>query len=151
VGEPFALGASFGMNTALGGLETPFEKVHTLVSTPLEGCRDVFVHERSPSPACDNALPDPLEHSHVSTFGSQPSFSPKYTYDMPIDNFEICDSNFNLGHEDNMFHMLGRNVDHFESLGNFSRYDAALDPYCMNLVDTPRKIMWTPFLMEVHP
>jgi len=64
---------------------------------------------------------------------------------VPIDNFEICDPNVDLGHEDNMFHVLGGNVDHFESLGNFSGYDAILNPYCMNLVDTLRKIMWTPF------
>ena len=47
---------------------------------------------------------------------SQPSFSLELDFDVPIDNFEICDSNVDLGHEDNMFHMLGRNVDQFESL-----------------------------------
>ena len=38
--------------------------------------------------------------------------------------------------------MLGRNVDHFESLGSLCRYDAALDQYCIDLEDKPRKIMW---------
>ena len=31
------------------------------------------------------------------------------------------------------------------SLGNFSRCDAAFDPYCIYLVDKPRKIMWNTF------
>ena len=79
-------------------------------------------------------------------FYSQPSFSPEYTYDVPIDNFEICDSNVDLGNENSVLNVLGGNTDeNFESLGNFSGYDAALDPYCIYLVDTPRKIMWTPF------
>jgi len=49
VGEPFRLGASFGMNNALCGLEDTFNMKHNLVDTPLEGCRDVFMHEESPS------------------------------------------------------------------------------------------------------
>ena len=44
-----------------------------------------------------------------------------------------------------MFHMLGGNDGNFESLGYLSRYDAALDPYCINLMDKPRKIMWSTF------
>jgi len=36
-------------------------------------------------------------------------------------------------------------VDSFIYLGNFSGYDAAIDPYCKYLVDNPRKIMWNPF------
>ena len=93
VGEAFGLGASFGMNHALCGLEDTFDMDHNLVDTPLKGCRDVFVHEESPSLACDNVLPSPLEHSHVSTFCSQLSFFPEYAYDVPFGNFEICDSN----------------------------------------------------------
>ena len=54
---------------------------------------------------------------------------------MPIDNFEICDSNVDMANEDNMFHMLGGNVDHFESLGYLSGYDVTLDPYCIYLVE----------------
>ena len=45
VGERFGLGASFDMSNALCGLETPFEEVHNLVFTPLEGCHDMFMHE----------------------------------------------------------------------------------------------------------
>ena len=45
---------------------------------------------------------------------------------MPIDNFEICDSNVNLGNENNVLNVLGGNVKTFESLGIFSGYDAAL-------------------------
>jgi len=44
VGEPFRLVARLGMNNAYCGLETPFEEVHHLVKTPLERCRDMFVH-----------------------------------------------------------------------------------------------------------
>jgi len=71
--------------------------------------------------------------------------SPKLDFDVPINNLEICDFNVDMGHENNMFNVLGGNNDNFESLGNFNGYDAALDPYCMNVVDMPRKIMWTPF------
>ena len=31
------------------------------------------------------------------------------------------------------------------SLGYLSGYDAALDSYCIDLVDKPRKVLWTPF------
>ena len=85
------------MNNALYGLEDTFDMEHNLVDTPLEGCQDVFMHEGSYSLACDHVLPSSLEHSHVSTFCSQPSFSSDYPYDVPIDNFEICDSNVDMG------------------------------------------------------
>jgi len=41
--------------------------------------------------------------------------------------------------------VLGGNVETFESLGIFSGYDAALDPYCIYVVDKPRKILWNTF------
>ena len=44
-----------------------------------------------------------------------------------------------------MFNMLGGNDEIFESLGNFSGCDAALDPFCIYLVGRPRKIMWNTF------
>jgi len=44
-----------------------------------------------------------------------------------------------------MFSMLGRNVDNFLFLGYFYGCDASLDPYCIFLVDAPRKIMWNTF------
>ena len=66
---------------------------------------------------------------------------------MPIDNFEICDSNVDVGYADNIFHMLGGNVETFESLGNFSGYNAALDSYYIKLVDKPRKILWNAFFV----
>ena len=97
VGESFGLGASFGMNNALCGLEDTFDMDHNLVDTPLKGCRDVFVHEESPSLACDNVLISLLDHSHVSTFCSQPSFSLELDFDVLIDNFAICDSNVDMG------------------------------------------------------
>ena len=89
------------------GLETSFEEVHNLVYTPLEGCCDMFVHPGSPSLGCNDVIPNPLEHSHDSIMCSQPSsFFPKYTYDAPIDNLEICDSNVDLGHENKLFNVL---------------------------------------------
>jgi len=81
MGEPFRLVARFGMNNACCGLETPFEEVHHLVGTTLEGCRDMFVHEGSPSLGCDDVSPNPLEHSHVSPMCSQSSFSPNHLFD----------------------------------------------------------------------
>ena len=41
--------------------------------------------------------------------------------------------------------MLGGNVDNFPSLRYFCRYDASLEPYCIFLVDKPRKIVWNIF------
>jgi len=66
----------------------------------------------------------------------------EYYLDVPINNSEICDSNIDLGYEDNVFNMLGGNVANFISQSYFSGYDASLDPYCIHLVDKPRKIMW---------
>ena len=50
-----------------------------------------------------------------------------------------------MGHDNNMFNMLGGNVENFECLGYLSGYNVALDPYCIYLVDQRRKILWTPF------
>jgi len=147
VGEPFGLGANFGMNNALCGSDDTFDMEHNLGDTPLEGCRDAFMHEGSPSLACEKVFPSPLEHFLVSTFCSQPSFSPELDFDVPIDNFEICDSDVDMGYADNMFHMLGGIFETFESLGNFSGYNAVLDPYCINLGDKPRKILWNAFFV----
>ena len=54
VGEPFGLDASFGMNNDLCGFEDTLDRDHNLIDTPLEGCREVFVHEGSSSLTCDN-------------------------------------------------------------------------------------------------
>ena len=64
---------------------------------------------------------------------------------MPINNHLLCDSLVDLGPEDNMLNMLGRNVANFLSLGYFSGYDASLDPYCIYLEDKPKKIMCNTF------
>jgi len=117
--------------------------VHNLVYTPLEGCRNLFVHEGSYRLSYENFLPNPLEHAHVSIVSSpRSSSSPEYAFDVAIDNYEICESNVDVGDEDNMFNMLGGNVENFESLGCLCGYDVALDPYSINLEDKPRKIMW---------
>jgi len=73
---------------------------------------------------------------------SQPSLFPELDFDVPKDISNLCDFNVDVGHESNLFNVLGGNNDNFESLGNLSGYDAALDPYCTYLMDKPRKIMW---------
>ena len=113
-GESFGLGAGFGMTNALCGLGDIVEEVHNLVYTPLEGCRDLFVHEGSSSLTYNNVFPNPLEHAHVSTFSSQPSSSsPELAFDMPIANSEICASNVDLGHESHMLNSLDGNNENF--------------------------------------
>jgi len=143
VGESFGLGAGFGMTNALCGLGDTVEEVHNLVYTPLEGCRDIFFHEGSSSLTYENVLPNPLEHAHVYTFSSPPSSSSlEYAYDVPNDISEISDSNADLGNKDPVPNLLGGNNENVESLGSLCGYDAALDPYCIDLVDLPSKIMW---------
>jgi len=145
VGESLRLVARFGMNNACRGLEDTFDMEHNLVDTPLEVCRDVFVHEETPSLGSNHVSHNPLEHFHDSLLCSQPFFSPEYYVDVPKDISKLCDFNVDLGCENNMFNMLRGNDETFESLGNFSGYDATLDPYCIHLVENPRKIMWNTF------
>ena len=54
--------------------------------------------------------------------------------------------NVDLGYEDNLFDKLDENVDHVVSLGYYSGYDASLDPYCIYLMDNPRKNHMKQFL-----
>jgi len=115
-----------------------WHEVHDLAKTALEGCRDVFVHKDSPNLGCDNVLPSPLDYSHVSIICSPPSSSTEFDFDVLVDNPMFCDSNVDLGYEDDMINMLGWNVANFISLGYFSGYDASLDPYCIYLEDKPR-------------
>ena len=139
-GESFGNAATLGIDYACCGLEETLVREHNLVYTPLEGCHDSYAHEGSPGLTYDNVIPTSLDHFHVSTFSSQPSSSsPKYAFDVPIDNSEICASNVEMGHESHMLNLLGGNNETFESLGYLSGYDAALDPYCTYLVDVPRK------------
>jgi len=101
--------------------EDILDDVHDLYKTPLEGSRDVFMHKESPSLGFDNnVLHNPLDYSHVSPMYLQPSSSPEYYIDVPIDNPMICNGNVDLGYENNMFNILGGNVDNFVSLGYFS-------------------------------
>ena len=131
------------MNDALGELEDTFDMKHNLVYTPLEGCHDIFAHEGFPSLICDDAIPSSLERFHVSPMLSQSSSSsPKLAFEVPISISKICDANVDLGNEDHMLNLLDGNVENYESLGSLCGYDATLDPYCINLQDKPRKIMW---------
>jgi len=103
------------------------------------------VHEGPPSLGSNHVIPNPLDHSHVSPMCSQPSFSPEYSVDVLNDLSKFCNSNVDMGNEDNMFNMLRGNNEIFESLGYLSGYDAALDPYYIYLVDKPCEIMWNTF------
>jgi len=117
--------------------------VYDLVRTPLEESRDVFVREESLSLGFNYAFFNLLDHFHVSPICSLPSISPKHSLDVPNDNLMICDSNVDLGHEDNIFSMLGGNDHDYLSLGYLRGYDPSIDPYCISLEDLPRKITWT--------
>jgi len=103
------------------------------------------MHEESASLSCNIDLYNPLDHSHASSTCSESSISSGYSLDEPINNPKICDSNVDLGYENNMFSMLGGNVDDFVSLGCFSRFNTSIDPYCICLGDLPLKITWITF------
>jgi len=145
-GESFGYAANLGLDNALCGLEETLGRDPNLVYTPLEGCQDLFVHEGSSSLIYENVIPNSHEPYHVSTFSSPPSSSsPELAFDVPNNISEINDSNVDLGHEKHMVIPLGGNNETFESMGYFRGYDAARDPYCIDLVDLPRKIMWHTF------
>ena len=103
--------------------------------TPLEGSRNVFMHERSPSLVCNYAFTNPLDHYHVSPTCAQASISPEYSLDAPVDSPKIYHSNVDLGYEDNEFNVLGGNVDDYASFGYFKGYDPSIDPYCVCIED----------------
>ena len=123
VDEPFGFDVTFDFFDACFKSKDILDEVHGLAETPLEVSRDVFMNEESPSLGFDNnILPNPLDHSHVSPICSLHSPSPEYYIDMPIENPMIFYANNDLGYEDNMFSMLGGNVDNFMSLCYFSWY-----------------------------
>jgi len=124
-GDPLGFDARFDFADACFELEDIFDKVLDLGKTPLGGALDVLVHEESPSLGFhDIVLPNPLDHSHVSPTCLQHFISPEYSLDAPIDNHKICDSNVELGHDDNEFNVLGGSINDFRSLGYFSWYNA---------------------------
>jgi len=84
--------------------------MYDLAKTPLEGCRDMFVHGGSSSLGSNYAIPNPIEHSHVSLMCSQHSSPPKNCFEASNENPMFSDSNVDLGHEENMFNILGGNV-----------------------------------------
>jgi len=111
----------------------------------MEVSRDVFMHKDFPSLGCEIVLPNPLDHSHVSSLCSLPSPAPDCYVDVPIDKLMVFDATMDLGYEDNKFNMLGGSVDHYVSLGYFEGKDLSTDPYCVCLEDLPRKVIWTTF------
>jgi len=72
---------------------------------------------------------------------SQPSQSPEYFLDEPIDNPMIYHANIDLGYKDNIFDVLGGNLDNFVSLCYLSGCNASLYLCSMYLVGEHRKIM----------
>ena len=67
------------------GLEDTLDRVYNLVCTPLEGYRDLFVHEGLSSLSYENDLPNSLEHAHVSIVSSPPSsYSPNMRLMSPL-------------------------------------------------------------------
>jgi len=67
VGEPFKYVARLsGANVCLE-LEGTFDRVHVLARTHLKVSCDVYVHEDSSSPGSNYVVPNPIDHSHVST------------------------------------------------------------------------------------
>jgi len=119
--------------------------VYNLVEPPFEMSCGVLVHEKSSSLSYEIGLFNPLDHSHVSHMCSQLSFSPKCYFNVPNDNSMLCDSNVDLGYQDNTFNMLNGKVANFLFLGYFGGYSASLDPYCIYLLDKPRTIIWNTF------
>ena len=89
-GEPFGYAVGFSGENAYEESEDTFVMAHDLADTPLEGCRDMFMHEGSPSLGCNDAIPNPLDF-HVHTMCSQPSSFPELDFDGPIDKFKLCD------------------------------------------------------------
>ena len=79
-GEPFRYVARLSGDSVCSESEDTFDMAHHLASTPLEGCHDMFVYEGSPSFGTNYIVPYSLERFHVSTFCSQPSFSPKLDF-----------------------------------------------------------------------
>ena len=55
----------------------------------------------------------------------------------------ICDATMDLGYEDNIFYLLGGNVDNCVSLGYCRGYYPSIDPYSLYLKDFPKKVMQT--------
>jgi len=65
-------------------------------------------------------LPSPLGHSRASPLYSLLSPYPEYYVVRPVGNPMICDANTDLSYHNNMFSMLGGNVDNFMSLCYFN-------------------------------
>ena len=131
VGEAFGFLARFDIADEYCELKSTFGKVYKLAKIPLQGSCDMLMHEESPSLGFDvNVFSNHDDHSHVSLLYSLPYPSPQCDIDVAIDNYMICDATMDLSNEDNVFDMLGGNVDDYLSLGYLRWYDPPLDPYC---------------------
>ena len=79
--ESFKGVARFSVIDAHFELEDIFNKVQDLVKALLGASCDVFMHEESYSLSFDDiVLPNPLDHSYVSSICSTPSPSPRVLY-----------------------------------------------------------------------
>jgi len=116
VDEHFGLVAKFDVDTVYYESEDTYNVVHNLVETPLVGCCEVHVREESFNLVFNYVFPNPLDHSHDSPMCSHPLTSLEYYFNVAIDDLMICNSNADLGYEDNMFHIVNGNVYNFLSL-----------------------------------
>ena len=82
--------------------EGTFDRVNNLVEVSLERCCDVFVHKESLRIGCDIVLTNRLDNSYVCAICSQSSSSPKYCFEVSIENPMFCDCNVDLGREDSI-------------------------------------------------
>jgi len=82
--KPFGFESRFDVADACFKSEDILDEVHDLDNTPLEGPRGVFMHKEFTSLGCNCALPNPLDHSHVSPICSLPSPSLKYLFMRPL-------------------------------------------------------------------
>jgi len=118
VGEPFGVVAEFSVVDACFESEDTLDAVDDLVEVCLEGSCDLFQHKESHSHGCPSDLLNPLDCSHAYPLSSLPSHSLECYIDVPISSPTICGAAMDLGYE-NMFSMVGRNVDDYVFLGYF--------------------------------
>jgi len=59
----------------------------------------------------------------------------------------IC-ADMDLGYKNDMFSMLGGNVDDYVFLGYFRRFDLLIDPYCVCLENLPKKVLLTTYILQ---
>ena len=69
----------------------------------------------------------------------------KYCIDAPIGNNMIFEATMDSGYEDNVFDLLGGNVDDYAFLGYLRGYSPFINPHSVDLANLPRRVIWTAF------